>query len=923
MTGLEGPMIAGVAGKLLGSLAAPAAKALVGKLTFRWQVWWLVRKGFEHHCPWGPYRKWLKTLSAEELSCPVEEVHGPLAIRLDEALSAKSLKWRSAVDHLSRALRLVELTYPAIAGALGDSERTLLSETWAQRRDASVRETLLQLAGPTAALSESDRKAIFYQRSDARRAVRLQAFGIDTIDLAAYFARIEPIDVPVGEVRVLLGDFGSGKSEAAEAWHRAAIEDLNSERNTSLPGWLSARDLRGQTLENAIEQQVGPAWRHGRGAAIAVDGLDEADPASAQALLEAARIIAKTFPNIRFLLTARPGILSPTEAESVTVGLLPEDVALDLVESVSGRQHSTWRWTADMRSTVTRPFFALGAGLMLKRDEVPNGEVDLIRGLVEDALQKGTERSVLTTIEKRSVLKRLAVALTRTGIDGLSFSDRQIARSSRLIADGPEGSVQFSLPIFQHWFAAQAILGCEVPAAELVSDLENFSRWRWAAAVAALSAPSEEAVDDLLETLVAGNAGAAAWILREAFSENRSWRTDDDEHLDARTSGPRLLRALRTWTDALGPLALGIFPVPVTQGPILLGVTVSGRHHIDVAYSTMPAEADNVTDVPLGLNPFQSSAVPGWRAWFGGRAHKGIAWPWLEIREKVAGATRDRLASSVNLGAPDGVWVQERRFDLARRLLGRGSLFFGDLPTDEVKDRALEVFERVDRMGHAQVSIRRTIFLGVEFEALLQWIDTKAPEAVRSNLPNSDVTSPQSNWVWDSYSPQRLLAFEAEVYGRACEAYDEALERTFSKLRWSMPQSTLSPFGIVLELTYNGAPGMGGIPQLNVMQVPMELISKFVPAGSGAIWATSGRAAATLRGDQDVRTDHEHQLSKLELIHSWLAGRGQEPIRSLTWVDTTADDMSKVRPASNLAADWLFRDLSDIGLGSGGSPILK
>jgi Phage integrase family len=217
----------------------------------------------------------------------------------------------------------------------------------------------------------------------------------------------------------------------------------------------------------------------------------------------------------------------------------------------------------------------------------------------------------VTSGETRSVLESLAVALTRTGVDGLSFSDRQIARSSRLVADGPDGSVLFSLPIFQHWFAAQAILAGDVPAAEVVADVLSFNRWRWAAAVAALSAPGAEAVEDLLGTWVAGNPGAAAWVINEAFSGHRDWRTEGDEDLDAETSGARLLRALRTWTKSLGPLADGVLPSPVVQGPVGLGVTVSG-HRIDVAFSTSRPAADYVTEVPPGVHPLLPVPVPDW-----------------------------------------------------------------------------------------------------------------------------------------------------------------------------------------------------------------------------------------------------------------------------------------------------------------------
>jgi hypothetical protein len=103
-------------------------------------------------------------------------------------------------------------------------------------------------------------------------------FEVDEAALASYLDQIEVLDVPAGGVVVLLGDFGSGKSETAEAWHRAGIKNLIAADDAPFPVWLSARDLPGQTLEGAVERQLGPTWHHGRGASIAVDGLDETDP---------------------------------------------------------------------------------------------------------------------------------------------------------------------------------------------------------------------------------------------------------------------------------------------------------------------------------------------------------------------------------------------------------------------------------------------------------------------------------------------------------------------------------------------------------------------------------------------------------------------------------------------------------------------
>lgn len=922
MSGLEGPALAVGGGRLLGRLAVPAGRALARRMTFRWRVWRRVRKRVDFSCRWRAYRKWLKTITAEELAKPVEDIYGPLAKRLDEALSTASEDWVSADDHLSRALQLVELTYPAIAAALGDSDRAGLSETWAQQRSVGVRDLLLQLVGPGAALSADDLAIVLRQRSAARRAVRLQAFEVDETALAPYFDQIQVPDVPVDGVVVLIGDFGSGKSEAAEAWHRHGIENLVANDDMPFPAWLSARETFGQPLEGVVERQLGAIWRHGRGASIAIDGLDEIDPVAAQFLLESARTLAMTYTNVRVLLTARPGILSPTPEEETMALLLTADEAIGLVELAGGKSRATWHWTANMRATVTRPFFALAAGAMLGRDEAVGGEADLIRGLVEDALAKGTERSVVTSVETRAVLENLAVGLTRTGEEGLLFSQRQIARSSRLVADRGDGSVTFSLPIFQHWFAAQAILTGDVSAADVVTDVLSFNRWRWAAAVAVLSAPNPMVVDDLLATWVGGNPGAAAWIMNEAFTGHRDWRTGDGGDLDTRTSGARLLRALRTWTDSLGPFAKGVLPFPLVQGPVGLGVTVSG-HRLDVALSTSRAAADYVTEIPPGVHPLAAPPTPGWLAWSSGAAPQGDGWPWEMVRKTIAKATAKKLSRDPFLGAPDGIWARERRFDLARHLLNRGSLFHGDLPAADVRTLAKETVEAMGQDRNVRISFGgRTAYPGAEFADLIAWIDASGSAQVLSSLPERDVLNSPGGFIWDQYSPQRLMEFEAEVYGQACEAYDEAMAHSFARLGWSMPSSAFAPFGVILELNFDKGVRIGNIPALTVMRVPMTLMPQVAPSGDEVIWSAGGRSVATTTQGKQA-DDHRRHFATLEMIRSWLAQENRGPSGGLGWSSSGADDMSKVRPVSNVAAQWLWNDLKSLGLGDGTSPQLR
>lgn len=912
MSGIEGAAIAG-GGRLLGALAAPAARALVRKVLFRQRVARRVRKTSEFSCNWRAYRGWLKTLTLVELSAPVEDVSATLAVRLDDRLSRASDRWSSAHDHLSRALCLVEMTYPAIAAELDDPDRVERSEAWAQQRSFRVRELLLQLAGPGAALGSADLAAVLQQRSAARRAVRLQAFDLDEVSLQTYFDRITGPDVPEGQVVVVVGDFGSGKSEVAEAWHRAAVAELGQSDDAPLPVWLRARDMVGQAIEAAVDGHVGPIWRRGRGASIVLDGLDEADAAAAQAILEDARILSRSHLRVRVLLTARPGILSPADhdEEKVVVPLLSEEEALELVELAGGNARATWQWTAGMRTTVRRPFFALAAGLALGGKQAPAGEADLIRTLVENSLERGAERSAVTSTQTRMVLTNLAICLTRSGKDQISFSDRQMARSSRLVADGPKGGVIFSLPIFQHWFAAQAILEGTISPMDVVADAASFNRWRWAAAVAALSAPTPHAVDELLGAWVTGNPGAAGWIIKEAFNSDRTWRTKDDGALDPTTSRARLLTAMRTWTDALGPLADGVLPPHGIDGPIDVKVAVQG-HQYGV---WSPATDDDATSFPSPVLASSRGAVRGPRWGFGGGVPEGDAWPWTLIRDRIAKQMIGKLTDDPNLGAPDGIWRQERRFEISRHLLRRGFMSRDDLAADEVRSESVKLLERAASNSKSRFSFGGRTVAGTELQDLVNWIDSTGATEVKSHLPQGDVAHPPSGEVWDFYSTDRLMAFEAEVYGRACQAYDEALTHAFGRFGWSMPRSALQPVGVILELSYNEAGAHGGrFPVLTIVPVPMPLIQQLTPSGPDVVWSTSGRASIRqITYDHD---DHERYRAILKTIASWLAEHDRGP-GVLGWTHSIIDNMSDARPSSSVAANWLSDDLKKLGLGGG------
>jgi hypothetical protein len=810
---------------------------------------------------------------------------------------------------------------------------TQLAQVSGNVDEPTLRSTLIgQLAVPagsggaaeTAEGPSRSPAAVLTAQSSARRRVRLQVFGLEEDQLMGYFNEIIPPDVATGGaggagVAVLVGDFGSGKSEIAEAWHRRAITYLTDNAQAPAPVWLSARDITGP-LQDAVTRNAGASWLT-RGACVVVDGLDESDPARAQVLLDDARILAATYENLQILLTARPGAVSPNDTEQIPAPLLSEEAALGLVEAAGAGRRATWYWTGDMRTSLRRPFFALAAGVMLAKDDAPRGEADLIRALVENALSNGRERASVTATETHKALTALAVNLTAGDTDGLTFSQRQTVRTSRLGADGPSGTVRFSLPILQHWFAAQAILAGTVAPDTVLANRRNFLRWRWAAAVAALSATSTNTLDTLLGTWINANPGAAAWILREAFGQGRHWRQPGEDALEPLESRRRLLTALRTWSDALGDLSPRVLFGVRAHQPVKLGVSVNGTR-LDVAISEDSVETDAVIDVPANVHPMMQSGPREWLPLFSGGAPQGDAWPWLFIRDRIAGATLKMLERDTDLGADNGIWVREKRYTTARALLGRDGIFTSDLPADEIRNNIQQLFKLSggpDAPTLFHLGGRRSA-TDVDLRDLLQHLDSTGAAVLRANVPPADVTNPATSWVWSFYSKEQLAVLEADAYGRACEAYDEVLAGAFSCFGWSLPRSGLAPFGMILFLADPPEASAMPSPTLTAVRVPMPLLTRLAPQGPGTVWSENGRAVIT---PAPGGVEYETLVSLMETTLEWVAAQGGEVFGGYSWTSTGARDMSKKRPASDIAARWLHSDLKNLGLSGGTFPQLQ
>ena len=470
-----------IAGRFLAPHAGKVSILLGKRVLYRRRVELAVRRKCDFGYPRRRFRRWLKTLSQTELAERVEVAGPRLAVRLDESLAVDP-SWAARGDRTSLALLIVEATYLAILKVADPALGRQLAEQWAEQRSQEMVAALVQIAHDTVrwTIADDDLAAWLRRRSEERRRIRLASFDVDAGAVARSLAAIDGL-VPVigpGSFRVLVGPFGAGKSEIAEAWHMRAVDDLHGDG--PVPVWIHARDVAtGGGLDRAVGAFVGTGHIASRGVQLAIDGLDEVDGATAEGIATAARVLIAGSPRSSVLATARRGVLPVTDSD-IDVDGLSEDAARSLVSTLSGLRHIPSDWTPQLVETIRRPFFALAAGSLLATGETQRGQAGLIKHLVERALRLRSSSGTITSDSLYELLVKLAVSLTRSNgaSDGLTFREREQAVSTRLVSAVEGGLVAFALPVFEQWFAAQALLASPPTVEEALAGPRPFDRWR-------------------------------------------------------------------------------------------------------------------------------------------------------------------------------------------------------------------------------------------------------------------------------------------------------------------------------------------------------------------------------------------------------------------------------------------------------------
>jgi energy-coupling factor transporter ATP-binding protein EcfA2 len=873
------------------------ARAVARRATYRYEVWLRVRRRSVVRPRGRAYRSWLRELRPEQLCQPVEAVRMALAEHL--------VAMRPAVAHWGEFGRdeagmLVTDTWAVLLRTGSEADVRERNEAWARVRNSEVLGRLDDLGRAFVSPFATD---TLMRRSFARTGVRQAVFqlGERTANAVAELMARDVPEIHPGELRMLIGDLGSGKSEVAECWHRAAVERLASIPSSNLAIWLNAIDVHG-SLESEIARWVDSGMR-GRGIDLVIDGLDEVSPRRGAAIVSSATVFIAGATTSRILLTSREPFGASPDIRIRATALTSAQVD-SVLSVVTGRPIGSYVFPEALRSTVTVPFFLLAAATLMARGMKPATAPEILRDVVELALTQPKERVTLNRVEANAALEQLALACMSKGTpvagSELTAGGRALVLQTSLVRS-ESGRLSFTLPIFQQWFAANSILGGHVDIEGVARDTDNFGTWRWPLALAVVMGREVE-VDQILLALTRHNPAGVFWIITRG-APGRPAR-----HQPAMPNATdRLATAYVAFEEGLLDLAKMVLPRNEDGDLATLGVLLdTGRSVLTTSWKRSSDPARTVPLPPgIGTEMMASRAADWMGLRWGGIGGQPVAiWAWAI--EEINGAFGG-LAEGRHLGTKSKVWQQEYHYAMCRTIVGRfGQLDHRPIDTEEV----LAVLDRVFAGEPDAVILGNGLRL--ESSELNDLRDSLAKRATieRPWLAPDLVGNPRGRMISDLYSERALRHLVHDVYSGAIEIYRELAGDDFACFRDSLGPLVDPRIGLLCEL---GFPEVAAAPMpepfLHYLVLPLTTIEDLTSEGR---WTgVSGAPVRVALGEAAAMPKFEDAVAA---VRSWSAQQNASPQEGFTMSHGIVDVYGD-RPASRQALVWLKSDLQRFGAG--------
>ncbi len=785
-----------------------------------------------------------------------------------------------------------ELTFQALS-LLPD----IKADTEAIKRKLEINAAAM---GSAPRLSRSERLSEMARESRARCIERWWVVGL-SLDEAIALADDPNVGAPKPEhqpnpqrpLLVLVAELGTGKSLLAEHLFQSAINLATSTSDAPVPVFLKARECIGRLRQAVLVQAEGLGDVRRQGAAVVVDGVDEAGD-GADELLRECRILVTLWSHTTIVVTSRPlPAFAPDlcKGERVDVRPLSEEEATALIQRLTGKEHfRLFGWPTSIRDAVRLPLFAILLSLHLRNphDLAPQSTGDLLAYLVERALGRTTADGSASNV----LLQQLAVLSTdRAGafVSSNEFATRdhiQQLLASRLVVER-HGAVGFPLAILREWFAAYSLASGVPTPVDLVRDRTRLQLWRYPL-IMFVSMFGYAQVFTVLEKLAERHPGYTSDVVSEALS---GWHISGEAGLyNPREWGLWIRAAMKAWVQGIGPLASCI--APVTENGRLRPLSIYG--HGDVLTMSWYHGTEDLPDIVDSWPSDQDSRPFDWPVVASTHPVQRSVWAWRWTRDSLR-SNLTRLLRENALPMDDGPLLAERFWQISQAIAGRSSLWADPIPVQKAERFLQSIGE------NETVSLRGSITLRPSdvawYGKQVACLRSSGMTVIEAPYPGPDLSGPSKGWIWDNYSDEQLLKRTVKVLGAAIEGYGQLVETWFQAFAPELATAALLPARLVGTL----------IPP------PREDAERWKGPSLDWYWLPLDRSE---RSGIDIQlgTSLPDSWKSFEVIRNHI---GQFRSQAASWLPVSiehreASIILTPNPATKLIYEWLRNDLKRV-----------
>lgn len=626
--------------------------------------------------------------------------------------------------------------------------------------------------------------------SKARCFARWQASGLTKYQAEQFsqqvqydYAYLEPSkDSPIS---IIVGEFGIGKSLVADLMFQKLLENIEENLDLPFPIFLKAStDIA--DFQKYIEKIMFDNMESTEEIHIIIDGMDEVNASLASKILEGVRISTGIWGNLRVVMTSRPIAIFSQLAENKIINKLSQQKSMEIISCLLEQELdvgliSTWPET--VKDAISRPLFAILLGTYLKKSDmmVPNSTGDLLVHLMGSSLSN----THINNENSRKLLKHLALLSTDRG--NVPIHKNEVTTpdelkpllDSRLVMER-DGLVSFSLPILSQWFAALALADELKSIDDILSQNKMIEYWKYPLIIF-ITLFNYEKTSKVLPRIVESNPAFASILVHESIA---SWGLSEDvAPPPVLECGQRIRESMQSWVNGIGSLADNIAPVDSNNNVLPIGVSTDNGGLTASWYSGYK-EISEVTDL-IGL--WQNIDRREWPSIRFARPGKSSNWAWRwtidELKEKLSTLIKNKALPICS----DAIY-KETMWLIALTILNKGTLYSKGISLDEIEIVLQERYEDIPNL-----LIQHNYYDLTLFKEYVSKLKESGISILDSPWPESDLDEYSRGWIWDPYSPERLLERTKSIYEHAIKDYKQLVEVLFPTMKTRLKKYVLFP----------------------------------------------------------------------------------------------------------------------------------